>query len=73
MPHKRKPLPNPIWGLTIRNQRKKLKLTQKDLAEKLGVVRSTVCFWEQGLNFPSEQYAEMLYDILGIDILGGND
>ncbi|KKK94344.1 hypothetical protein LCGC14_2683820 [marine sediment metagenome] len=38
----------------IKKFRKKLKLTQKEIAEKLGVTSQTVANWEQGLARPSK-------------------
>lgn len=35
-------------GHTIRQVRKKKKITQQDLAERLGVSRQAICMWEKG-------------------------
>jgi len=40
-------------GLEIRELRKKLKITQQQLADKLGVHRVTVAEWEAGRKRPS--------------------
>ena len=40
-------------GEEIRDFRKKIKLTQKELALKLGVTSQTVANWEQGISKPS--------------------
>lgn len=47
-------------GKRIKEQRRKLNLTQADLAEKLGVVKGTVSAWETGNRRPS---FEMMNDM----------
>lgn len=46
---------NPTWTLSERLKRSRLLagLDQKDIAERLGVNRSTVSFWESGHTEPS--------------------
>lgn len=39
--------------LNIASERKRLGLTQEQLAEKIGVVESTVRAWENGVHDPS--------------------
>lgn len=39
-------------GILIAELRKQHNLTQKELAEKLSVIPSTVCKWERGINSP---------------------
>lgn len=39
-------------GITIRRARERKRMTQEELAEKLGVTRSTVARWEGGDHFP---------------------
>lgn len=37
----------------IKNRRKELNLTQKDLSEKIGISRATLCDYESGSKVPS--------------------
>lgn len=55
----------------IRELRQKLKLTQEELAKKLGVERSTVTKWELGESKPRADMLVKLSKILGcsVDIL----
>lgn len=49
-------------GKRIRKYREELKLSQKQLAEKLGVSNGRVSNWEQGLNRPdADMLAELCY------------
>jgi DNA-binding transcriptional regulator YiaG len=47
-------------GLTIRNARRRAKLTQEDLAERCGVTKQSVSKWESGLALPSHNSLEMI-------------
>lgn len=47
--------------------RKYLGLNQTELAEKLGVTRSTVCAWESGRNNPSDSLIKFLCEKFGIN------
>jgi len=40
----------------IKDLRKQLNLTQAELAENLGITRSSVNAWEQGISVPSTKY-----------------
>ena len=40
----------------IKFLREQKKMTQTDLAKKLGITRSSVNAWEQGISVPSTQY-----------------
>lgn len=55
----------------IRELRQKLRLTQEELAKKLGVERSTVTKWELGESKPRADMLVKLSKILGcsVDIL----
>lgn len=55
--------------------RKKAGLTQKDLAEMLGVSQPTVCAWEAGVTAIPSTYLPILADLLHctIDALFGRD
>ena len=55
-------------GRFIAINRKKKKLTQSDLAEKLGVTDRSVSNWENGKNMPDLSLFKPLCDILDITI-----
>lgn len=55
-------------GKFIAYNRKKKKLTQSELAEKLGVTDRSVSNWENGKNMPDLSLFKPLCDILGISI-----
>ena len=55
-------------GKFISDCRKKKKLTQSDLAEKLGVSDRTVGNWENGRNMPDLSLFKPLCDELDITI-----
>ena len=55
-------------GKFIAYNRKKKKLTQYELAEKLGVTDRAVSNWENGKNMPDLSLFKPLCDILGISI-----
>jgi len=55
-------------GKFIQENRKKNKMTQSELAEKLGVSDRTVGNWENGRNMPDLSLFKPLCDELGISI-----
>ena len=55
-------------GKFIAENRKAKKLTQSELAEKLGVTDRTISNWENGKNMPDLSFFKPLCDILGISI-----
>lgn len=55
-------------GKFIQSLRKELKLTQKDLADKLNVSDKTISKWETGNGMPDLVFLKPLSDILGISI-----
>ena len=55
-------------GSLIAELRREKGLTQKDMAEKLGVCAKTVSKWETGHGFPDVSLLSELSEILGIDI-----
>ena len=57
-------------GAKIRRARKLLRLTQQQLAGKVGVSRSTVDAWENDRAYP-KRYDVALEQVLGIDLSGG--
>lgn len=56
-------------GQLIEKYRKDKKLTQVELADKLGVSKSAISKWENGNNLPDITLLEPLSEILGIDKL----
>ena len=62
-----------FFGETIRNARKTLGLTQRQLAEKIGVSNTCISNWEKGLSRPDADMIQKLCDILHLqpnDIYG---
>ncbi len=53
-----------MTGREVRNIRQRLGLTQRELADRLGVARNTVTRWELGLMGVKESAARLL-QILG--------
>jgi transcriptional regulator with XRE-family HTH domain len=51
----------------IQQARKEKKLTQKELASKLGVSASSISSWENNKSTPNAEIQEKLYQILGLD------
>lgn len=59
-----------FFGEKIRNARKALGLTQRQLAQHLGVSNTSVSNWEKGLSRPD---ADMIQSLCGILRLQPND
>lgn len=60
---------NPISvGNNIHTLRKYLKLSQTQLAEKIGVTAQAVSKWENGESLPETYYLPLLSQILGVSI-----
>ena len=55
-------------GILIAKKRKEKQLTQKDLADKLGVSNATVSKWETGKGFPDISLIEPLASALEISV-----
>ncbi len=55
-------------GNFIAQSRKKVNLTQEELAEKLGISKNAVSKWERGLNLPDVSIMEELCAILKISL-----
>ncbi len=53
-------------GKLLRDLRKSKGMTQKELAEKLGIVPKTVSKWETGHGFPDISTLSVLADALGV-------
>ncbi|MCQ2564275.1 MAG: helix-turn-helix domain-containing protein [Clostridia bacterium] len=57
-----------IFCENLKEARKECNLTQKQVAEKLGVVESCYANWEQGRTEPSIEMLRKLGNIFNIDI-----
>lgn len=53
-------------GSRIREHRKKLGISQKQLAKKIGVSNGCVSNWEQGLNRPDADLLAALCEVLNV-------
>lgn len=65
-----------FFGEKIRNARKSLGLTQRQLAEQLGVSNTSISNWEKGLSRPDADMIQKLCDILRLqpnDFYGTNE
>ena len=56
-------------GKFIRTLRKDVGLTQKELAEKLGITDRAISKWERGLGCPDISLLESVANILNVSIL----
>jgi transcriptional regulator with XRE-family HTH domain len=56
-----------FFGETIRNARKALGLTQRQLSQQLGVSNTSVSNWEKGLSRPDADMIQKLCHILQLD------
>ena len=56
-------------GLFVSQLRKEQNMTQKELAEKLGVTDKAVSKWERGLSFPDISLLEPLADTFHISVM----
>ena len=54
-------------GITIQRARHRKRLTQRELADELGVSASTVANWERGAHFPL-RFAGRIEELLDITI-----
>ena len=57
-----------IIQANIRNNRKRLGLTQKELAKRINVDRSTIAQWETGISAPRMGNVEKLASVFGIPV-----
>jgi len=62
----RNPPPTALRPKAIRANRERLKLTQAEVAEIVGVTPVAVYFWESGRTVPSGENAEILMELKGI-------
>ncbi len=56
------------FGAFVAQNRKKLALTQKDLAEQLHVTDKAVSKWERGLSYPDVTLLEPLAEVFGLGV-----
>lgn len=56
---------DPLVGWRIRAKRIAKGWSQYDLADRLGVSRPAVSYWEAGINRPTAEYAARLREMLG--------
>ncbi|MCM1115333.1 MAG: helix-turn-helix domain-containing protein [Clostridium sp.] len=59
---------NESFGLFITRLRKEKNMTQKDLADKIGVSDKAVSRWENGKNYPDIEMIQMLGEVLGVSV-----
>ena len=59
---------NAKMGELIRDSRKEKGLTQKDVANKLGITDRAVSKWERGICAPDIAYIEELAEMLGLTV-----
>ena len=57
-----------IFGKKLREVRKSKKLTQKELAEQIGIKRNTYSDWENGKTEPSFENIVKLADLLDVSL-----
>ncbi len=57
-----------VIGNIIKKHRKKLKITQYELALKVGVDPKYISRIETGMSYPSLSVVEKIFDVLGVDI-----
>ena len=59
---------NPSMGETIYNLRKEKGMTQKDLADKLGITDKAVSKWERNVAYPDTATIPALAEILEVSV-----
>lgn len=59
------------YGSLIKEEREKQKMSQKELAERAGVTRRAVIYWENGQMKPSLENADKIFRALGISVTIG--
>jgi len=55
-------------GSLINRQRQVLCITQRDLAEKVGVTQAAVAKWETGVSVPALRHRKQLAEALGVHL-----
>lgn len=56
------------FRIMITEARKRLNLTQRDMAEKLNVSDKTISKWETGVNFPDLKMLNQISKVIGISV-----
>ncbi|MBQ7335575.1 MAG: helix-turn-helix transcriptional regulator [Clostridia bacterium] len=56
------------FGAFIKKHRKAKKMTQQDLADALGITKKSVCAFESGMTFPSQENIFKLAKILDMSL-----
>ncbi|WP_324825112.1 helix-turn-helix transcriptional regulator [Sinanaerobacter sp. ZZT-01] len=51
----------------LKQERKRLGLTQNDLAKKIGVSPQAICEWEKGRKFPRRPALDRLENLFGLN------
>ncbi|MHC1772982.1 MAG: helix-turn-helix transcriptional regulator [Flexilinea sp.] len=54
-------------NIDLKEQRNQKKLTQSELAQKIGTTRPTITRYETGVRRPSVTVAKKIADVLGFD------
>lgn len=57
-----------IIGQSIKEIRSLHKLTQKQLANKIGVTHAAISYWENGVNIPNVKDCWLLADALNVTL-----
>lgn len=57
-----------IIGKSIKEIRLAQKLSQKELAARIGVTHAAISYWENGINIPNVKDCWRLADALGVTI-----
>jgi len=55
-----------LWGTQVRQARKRLGLSQRDVADFLGVTRAAVSHWEASRWLPTVGTVRAIYALLGV-------
>ncbi len=55
-------------GKNMKIARQNAKITQTNLADKIGVTHSAISFWENGINIPNVKDCCKIADVLNISI-----
>lgn len=53
---------------TLASERTRLGIDQSDVAEKLGVSKTTISRWERGESIPTGEYLVKLHELFGCSI-----
>ncbi|MCW8309592.1 helix-turn-helix domain-containing protein [Acidiphilium sp. PA] len=57
-----------LWYEKFQKARLQLGLSQRDIADIIGVTHTAVCLWEKGDNFPSKKRFDQIEELLGSTI-----